>query len=59
MKKPTATLCLTLTLLLGGVGNSESANLQKGVTVAQSGDFATALRELKPLAKQCEVALSH
>jgi TPR repeat protein len=52
MKHLTATLCLTLTLLLGSVGNSESADLLKGLTAAQSGDFATALREWTPLAKQ-------
>jgi len=52
MKKLTTILCLTLTLLLGSVGNSESADLQKGLTAAQSGDFATALREWTPLAKQ-------
>ena len=52
MKNITATLCLTLTLLLGSIGMSESADLQKGLTAAQSGDYATALRELEPLAKQ-------
>jgi TPR repeat protein len=31
---------------------SWSADFQKGLTAAQSGDFATALREWKPLAKQ-------
>jgi hypothetical protein len=29
-----------------------AANFQKGLTAAQSGDFATALREWEPLAKQ-------
>ena len=52
MKNITAILCLTLTLLLGSIGNSESADFQKGLTAAQSGDFATALREWTPLAKQ-------
>ena len=52
MKNITATLCLTLTLLLGSIGNSESADYQKGLTAAQSGDFATALREWTPLAEQ-------
>ena len=52
MKHLTAIFCLTLTLLLGSVGNSESADFQKGLTAAQSGDFATALREWEPLAKQ-------
>ena len=41
---------LLLTLLLGTP--AFSADFQKGVTAAQSGDYATALRELTPLAKQ-------
>jgi TPR repeat protein len=52
MKHLTAILCLTLTLLLGSVGNSESADYNKGLAAAKSGDFATALREWTPLAKQ-------
>ena len=52
MKNLTATLCLTLTILVGSVGMSASADFQKGYTAAMSGDYATALRELKPLAKQ-------
>ena len=31
---------------------SESADFQKGLTAARSGDFATALREWRPLAEQ-------
>ena len=52
MKNITATLCLTLTLLLGSIGMSESAGFQKGLTAYKSGDYATALREWEPLAKQ-------
>ena len=52
MKNLTAILCLTLVILLGSAGNSESADFQKGLTAAQSGDFATALREWTPFAKQ-------
>jgi TPR repeat protein len=52
MKKILTTLCLSLTLLLGSIGVSESADFQKGLTAAQSGDYATALREWTPLAKQ-------
>ena len=52
MKKLTATLCLTLTLLLGSASMSWSADFQKGLAAAQSGDFATALREWTPFAKQ-------
>jgi len=52
MKKLIGTLCLTLTILLGSVGMSASADFQKGLTAAQNGDYATALREWKPRAKQ-------
>ena len=52
MRKLTATLCLTIAVLLGSVGVSWSADYKKGVTAYRSGDFATALREWKPLAKQ-------
>ena len=55
MKHLTAIFCLTLVILLGSAGNSESADFQKGLTAAQSGDFATALREWTPLAKQGDV----
>lgn len=41
---------LLLTLLVGNPASS--ADLQRGLTAAQSGDFATALREWKSLAKQ-------
>jgi len=51
MKHLTATLCLTIAVLLGSVGNSESADYNKGLTAYQSSDFATALREWEPLAK--------
>ena len=52
MKNLTATLCLTIAVLLGSVGVSDSADLQKGITAARNGDFATALREWNPLAEQ-------
>ena len=32
-----------------------SADFQKGMTAAQSGDFATAVREWEPLAKQGDI----
>ena len=51
MRKLTATICLTFTILLGSIGVSASADFQKGLTAAQRGYFATALREWKPLAK--------
>ena len=55
MRKLTTTLCLTLAVLLGSAGLSWSADFQKGLTAAQSGDFATALREWEPLAEQGDV----
>ena len=38
--------------LHGSVGISVGADYQKGLTAYQSGDYATALREWKPLAEQ-------
>ena len=52
MKKLTASICLTLALLLGSAGMSWSADFQKGAAAYKSGDYATALREWKPLAEQ-------
>ena len=52
MKRLTATLCLTIAVLLGSVGMSASADFQKGFAAYKSGDYATALREWRPLAKQ-------
>ena len=45
-------LCLTLAVLIGSVGVGEGADYQKGLDAANSGDFATALSEWKPLAEQ-------
>ena len=52
MKKLTRTICLTLAVLLGSTGTSWGADFDKGVAAYESGDFATALREWRPLAKQ-------
>jgi len=52
VKRLTTTLCLTIAVLLGSAGVSWSADSQKGLTAARSGDFATALHEWKPLAEQ-------
>ena len=52
MRKLTPTLCLTFAVLLGSVGVSASADFEKGLTAFKSGDYATALREFKRLAKQ-------
>ena len=52
MKRLTTTICLTVALLFGCTGVCKSADFQKGLTAAQSGDYATALREWTPLAEQ-------
>ena len=52
MKKSLVLFCLTLTILLGSAGMSASADFQKGTAAYKSGDYATALREWEPLAKQ-------
>ena len=52
MKKLTAILCLTIAVLLGSAGMSWSADFQKGLIAYESGDYATALREWRPLAEQ-------
>ena len=52
MKNLTVTICLTIVVLLGSAGMSWSADYQKGLTAYESGDYATALRECTPLAKQ-------
>jgi len=52
MRKLTAILCLTFAVLLGSTGVSWSADFQKRYAAYQSGDYATALREFRPLAEQ-------
>ena len=52
MKNLVATLCLTISVLLGSVGVSSAADFNTGVNAYQRGDFATALREWTPLAQQ-------
>ena len=52
MRHPTAIFCLTIAVLLGSAGVSWGADFQKGLAAAQSGDYATALREWQPLAEQ-------
>ena len=52
MKNLTAIICLAVALLLGSAGVSWSQDFQKGWIAYQSSDYATALREWKPLAKQ-------
>ena len=52
MKKLLAPFCLTLIILIGNTGVSWSGDFQKGVTAYKNHDYATALREWMPLAKQ-------
>ena len=52
MKNLTVTICLAVALLLGSTGVSWSQDFHKGLTAAQSSDYATTLREQTPLAKQ-------
>jgi len=52
MRKLTAILCLTLVVLFGSAGVSESADFQKGLDAYEKGDYATALREWTPFAKR-------
>ena len=52
MKKLTATICLTIAVLLGNVEVSWSADFDKGLAALRSGDYATALREFETLSEQ-------
>ena len=52
MKNLTRTICLTLALLLGSLVTGCGADFDKGLAAYESGDFATALREWRPLAEQ-------
>ena len=47
-----APMLLTLTVLLGSAGEVWSANYQKGQEAFLKKDYATTLREWKPLAEQ-------
>ena len=59
MRNLTATTCLAVALLLGSAGVSWSQDWQKGLSAYKSGDFATALREWTPLAKQGSAAAQY
>ena len=52
MKKLLVPFYLTLFIFIGSVGVSESADFKKGWTALQNKDYATAVREWKPLAEQ-------
>ena len=54
-----ATICPTIAVLIGSAGVSWSADCQKGLTAYKSGDYATALREWKPLAEQGNADAAH
>ena len=51
MRKFVTTLCLILSLALGSLGMGWSADFQKGMEAYNKGDYATALKEWKPLAE--------
>ena len=44
--------CLTLVLSLGSISAAWNADFRKGLTAAESYDYATALRETKFFAEQ-------
>ena len=52
MSKSLPILLLTLAVLLGSAGEGLSADLRKGSDAYSKRDYATALREWKPLADQ-------
>ena len=52
MKSSLTAICLTLVLSLGTISAAWGADFYKGLTAAQRGDYATALREWTPLAKR-------
>ena len=52
MRNLTATICLAVALLLGSAGVSWSQDSKRVLPHTKSGDYATALREWTPLAKQ-------
>ena len=51
MKEAKKILCAGLLLLFGTVNNAVYADFKAGLVAAKKGDFATALREWKPLAE--------
>ena len=59
MRNLTTILSLTFAVLLGSAEMSWSADWNRGLTAYRSGDFATALREWTPLAKQGNASVQH
>ena len=56
MRKLTATICLTIAVLLGSVGICKSAEYKKRFTAYKNGDDANAQRPWKPSTKLADVA---
>ena len=59
MKSPLNAICLTFVLSLGTISAAWSADFLKGAVAYESGDYATALREWTPLAKQGDADAQH
>ena len=59
MKSSLTAICLTLVLSLGTISAARSADFDKGFAAYESGDYATALREWTPLAKQGNARAQH
>ena len=59
MRRTAITLLITLAVLLGSAGMSWSADYQKGLDAYTKKDYATALREWKPLAEQGNARAQH
>jgi len=52
MKHTITSIVLGISLLIGSVGVGSAQDFQKGLTAYRSGDYATALREWRPLAEK-------
>ena len=59
MKRLAITLCLAISLAIGSFGMGWSGDFQKGADAYEKGDYATAFRELKPLADQGDASAQH
>ena len=59
MKNIVITLCFTVSLALASLGVGWSDGLQKGFDVHKKGDYATALKEWKPLAEGGNATAQH
>ena len=52
MRQILTSLVLSISLLFGTVGIGSGQDFQKGASAFERGDYATALREWRPLAEQ-------